>query len=465
MPTSSSLKSVLVVSSLLVCGVAAAEDQRPAGTASKPRPRYVWTPGAAVPPGTQHASSQIVYMHRCDEVAGCFVIGGGTNNSRTDQSTIADGQRTLGGFKQGDEVWAATMACVRETFAPFNITITDVDPGDVPHFENLVGGKASDVSDSPDLANAGGVAPFACGEIPNAIVYTFDIYGPDAEHLCWTSAQEIAHAFGLEHQFLQKDPLTYLEGDLPKRFRDFAAPCGEYQQEDGCQCGGTSQNTYRRIVGMFGPGAPTPPAAAFKRISADKEVQPGFIAIIEAIDDVRVEKVELLIDGQSVGMATEPVGDDFRVPTPASLAQGAHTLEARATDVQGVVGTTTLNITVGEPCTAAAGCSGVDVCVSGVCIPGPEEPGGLGDQCQRDTECLTLQCADAGEAQRYCTAACSTNADCPSDFECITGGVCWPAPSGGCCDTGTASSRRGAPGALLLALGVGIVVVRRKRRR
>jgi len=407
-------------------------------------------------------------MHRCPP-GGCTVNGGGVNDSRTNVSTIADGPRQLGEFTQGDTVWQATMDCVRETFAPFNITITDVDPGNVPHFENMVGGRPTDITDDPSLANAGGVAPFDCGEIPNAIVYTFDIYGPDFEHLCWTSAQEIAHAFGLEHEFLQKDPLTYLDGDLPKRFRDVDANCGEFAENNpGCRCR-NKQNTYRTIVTMFGEGAPVPPTAQFKYIAEGKTVQPGFVAVVEALDAVRVAKVDLYIDGTLVGTASTQIGDEFELETPTDLAQGPHTIEARATDVQDDVGTVSLTINMGPPCTAAKGCSGVDVCVSGVCVPGPEEPGGLGRQCQRETECISHLCVDAGEGKKYCADDCQlANPDsCPSDFECIAGGtdgVCYPSGDSGCCDTGV--ERRGTKhGILLLGLGVALVLVRRRKRR
>jgi hypothetical protein len=392
---------------------------------------------------------------------------GGTNDSRTDTSTIADGIRQLGEFSQGDEIWNQVAACVKKTFEPFNITITETDPGpDVPHFENMVGGRPTDITDDPGLANAGGVAPFDCGEISNAIVYTFDIYGPDADHLCWTSAQEIAHAFGLEHQFLQKDPLTYLDGDLPKRFRDETVNCGEYAEKDPpCQCG-VNQNSYRKILALFGPGTPTPPDVLFKRLTEGKVVQPGFSAVINAIDDVRIDKVELFIDGDSVGTTTTSVANDFEVATP-DLALGAHTLEARATDVQGIVGATTITVEVGPPCTPDKGCTGDDVCVEGVCIPGPGEPGGIGSVCQRDTECLSRQCADAGEELKYCVEDCTFGnaASCPNNFECITGGasgVCWPTDGGGCCDTGGGRGNPFAP--LLLGLGVLLVLARRRTR-
>jgi hypothetical protein len=469
MPTSSPLTRSLIVASLLISGIAAAEQRRlELGPPGASRPTYVWTPGAAVPPGTQNVTSRLVFLHRCPEISGCSVRSGGTEDSRTDTSTIADGIKQLGEFSHGTQVWNETVQCVKETFAPFNITITDVDPGSTtPHFEAMFGGKGSDIS--ADIGdNTLGIAPFNCGEVPNAIVYIFNQTGPNALEQCAVAAQEIAHAFGLEHEFLQKDPMTYLSGDLPKRFRDELAPCGELAvNQPTCRCGANMQNSYRDIVAMFGVGAPTPPDVLFKRLTEGKQVQPGFTAVIDAQDDVRVEKVDLYIDGVMVGTSSTPIANDFEIETPADLAQGEHTLEARATDVQGIVGTTTLAVVMGPPCTPDKGCTGKDVCVEGICIPGPEEPGGLGAICQKDTECLSHQCADAGEAQKHCVESCSlNNADsCPSSFECIAAGaegVCWLNSGGGCCDT----NRRGsAQGPLLLGLGVMVLALRRRRRR
>jgi hypothetical protein len=281
---------------LALCALApAASAERELETTPSTRPQAMYIRVPAAPnTGTSNAvSSRLVFLHRCQQGGGCPVKFGTVDDSRTDTSSIVSGQRIIGEFTQSDEVWKATVECVKTTFAPFNIQITDQDPGsNTPHFENIVGGKPTDLGRS-DLQNAGGVAPFTCGEVPNAIVYTFDVYGADAEQLCWTSAQEVAHAFGLDHEFLQKDPMTYIQGDLPKRFRDQSSECGELDARS-CGCPNRpKQNSYRMIVGLFGPGAPTPPEVTFNSPSDGKEIQPGFRAVIKAVDEVRVVKVAL----------------------------------------------------------------------------------------------------------------------------------------------------------------------------
>ncbi|MBV8758844.1 MAG: hypothetical protein JO257_16265 [Deltaproteobacteria bacterium] len=414
-------------------------------------------PPIAPPPKVAQApSSNIIYLRRCPP-GGCAVHAGQIDDSRTQTSSIAAGDVTIGQFTQPAQVWTDLVQCVKDTYAPYGVVVTDVDPGNVPHFENIVGGSPTDLRS--DIPNAGGVAPFTCDEIPNAITYTFDVYGPDALSLCWTASQETAHAFGLEHELLQADPMTYIGGSLPKRFRDIDATCGEYTAR-ACMCPARpTQNSYRMIVGLFGPGAPSPPTVMITSPADGKSVQPGFPIAVAATDDVRVDHVELYIDGTLAGSAAmEPY--DFTAP---DLALGAHTIEARAIDVQGTPASAMIGVTSVPPCTQTKGCEGTDVCVQGVCIPGPKQPGGLGAICQMNDECLSMNCADGGEPLKHCVATCDlgTKGVCPLGFSCVPDGAtgaCWPAPEGGCCDAG------GSPrGPALLAAGLLVLVLRRRR--
>jgi hypothetical protein len=401
----------------------------------------------------------LIYVHRCP-LEGC-VVREGQDDSRTDTSSIASGTRTIGAFTRGDAVWQQVMDCVRATYAPFNIGVTDIDPGAVPHFEHIVGGRPTDLD--PGLSGAGGVSPFTCGEIPNAITYTFDIWGSNAAVICGVVAQETAHAFGLEHELNPSDPLTYLNGPYPKRFQATDTECGEFEARP-CDCGGSTQNSYEYIVSMFGPGIPTAPSVAIASPSANKQVQPHFVTRVEATDDVAIDKVELLVDGNVVAETREA---PYKIVAP-DLPEGPHTIEARAYDVQGTPATSApVAIELGPPCTAATGCSGDDVCVMGGCLPGPEVSGGLGHTCQANTECLSGQClTDSNSGDHFCVEGCdlAVAGSCPSGFSCIAAGptgVCWPDEVSGCCDTGVRN--RTPVGAMLLGLGLVVLVLRRRR--
>jgi hypothetical protein len=80
--------------------------------------------------------------------------------------------------------------------------------------------------------------------------------------LCWTAAQEAAHTYGLDHEVFAPDPMTYLEGCLPKTFAATTEDCGEGPPRD-CLCGGTTQNSFDALLAMVGP-TPDPARALFR---------------------------------------------------------------------------------------------------------------------------------------------------------------------------------------------------------
>ena len=79
-------------------------------------------------------------------------------------------------------------------------------------------------------------------------------------NICWTAAQETAHALGLDHEYVFSDgtsacndPMTYrMDCGGQKFFRNKAAQCGEVGVRT-CRCGG-SQNSHVKIRGVFGDG-------------------------------------------------------------------------------------------------------------------------------------------------------------------------------------------------------------------
>jgi hypothetical protein len=428
--------------------------------AEKPRP--VMIPVAPLVPQPLAApTSRIVYMHRCG-VAGCAINAGTPDNSRTNTSQIASQNTTIGAFTQSDDVWKKMVLCVKATFAPFNIEITEQDPGpSVEHYEHVVGGKPTQLD--PTLTNAGGVASFRCGGIDNAMNFTFDVYGADADTLCWTAAQEIAHGFGLEHELNARDPLTYLAGYLPKRFQAAPTACGEGTPRT-CACTGGMQSTYTHILDMFGAGTATPPTVAIKSPTANKTVQPRFVTRVDVMDDSGIDHVELIIDGSKVP-GSETSTEPYTIVAPDTIEQGPHQLEVRAYDVAGTPASAMIDITMGPPCTASSGCTGSDVCVAGVCIPGPDAAGGLGYDCSANSECISRTCLkDQGQSYGHCVEQCDPAIEgvCPSGFECLAdAAVCWPNDSGGgCCDAGTSPG-----GPLLLGFGILVIVLRRRRGR
>ncbi len=280
----------------------------------------------------------ILFINRCE---GGTTLYAGNEDSRSNSSTILQingiGSATMPPFPYGDAAWDDMMQRTRSIFSPFNILVTDVDPGDVPHDEAMVCGSSSDVGMGP---NVGGVAPYNCGIIPNAITFTFpENLGNDPQLLAEVVGQEAAHAWGLDHEFLCEDPMTYLSGCGPKSFQDIDAPCGEFSAR-ACQCGGNSQNSYQIIMGIFGPSMPDDQAPdAQITYPGDGDVfAPGdsFDITVNVTDDTEVRSVSLYVDG-----ALHDTDDSAPYgPWPVSnIPEGTYELYVEADDPAGNITT------------------------------------------------------------------------------------------------------------------------------
>ena len=204
-------------------------------------------------------SSNVIYLNGCFD-GGCTITPGFESSIMNRSSIIGGSTRQIPAFDGSPETWEAIVDCVRSTYAPFDVVVTDQDPSPAPHFEAIVAGTPSDIGRPNGVA---GVAPFdtrSCGVIENVITFTFaNSIGDNVDAICWTAAQEIAHGFGLDHEFLCADPMTYLSHCGPeKRFQNQAVRCGEFLERD-CECGQKRQNSFKQIMKIFGPREQTPP--------------------------------------------------------------------------------------------------------------------------------------------------------------------------------------------------------------
>jgi hypothetical protein len=400
--------------------------------------------------------SHVLYVNRCAP-NGCVVSPGG-DDSRTNRSSIPIAQVNLRAWPYGDTQWNALMQCVRETYAPFKVDVTDVDPGSTtPHFEVMVGGDATDLH--PDLDGAGGVAPFIdCGtSADNVISFVFPFVTSNLNFLCHAVAQESAHVWGLDHSMNAKDPMTYLDIGTRKVFQDAAFPCGESQNRT-CFCGQPTQNSVTFLNRAFGPQQLNPASLAITSPKDGGYVKPGFVVRATLDSQLGLGSAELAVDGASASTITT---DPLVFNAPTDIAGGAHTITVNATDGGARMVTASVNVNVVAACTAgASSCADDFKCLGGFCLPPSSVDGGLGADCTANEECITGQCGFDGE-DHACTAPCDSGDSCPSGFECVAAGassVCWPDP-GGC---GCSNSSSGG-GFLLLGLGVAVIVLRRRR--
>jgi MYXO-CTERM domain-containing protein len=434
----------------------------PSVAAAAPRGTYVEVPAdkveirSADAPRPASHGSDIIYLNRC--VGGCTVTAG-NEDSRTNRSSIVSGTRTVSEFRHGDDAWDYVVRCVRDIYEPYAIEITEVDPGNVPHFEAIVAGAPREIGMD---SGTGGVSPWRqCNLINNAITYSFANIYRDPQDICVTVAQETAHAFGLDHELLCSDPMTYLDGCSNKKyFQDTDASCGEFSAR-ACNCGPGSpstQNSHRLLLDHFGGGSPSPPRVEFVRPKPGATVGPAFAIEVTAEDNVKVERVELYVNGAKV---VESSLRPFVFNAP-ELPNGPVQIEVRAYDNRDAPGSASISVTQAEPCSKDS-CSGGKVCLAGTCVDGPNDPGGLGATCEDGAECEFGLCGELG-GDKLCTAPCG--AGCPGGFDCRgedgPNPVCWPAEDKGGCATATGA---GVPWHFGLAGLAALFVLGRRRRR
>jgi uncharacterized protein (TIGR03382 family) len=275
---------------------------------------------------------QILYLNH----TGTTLTPSDTNDSRTGASTLVSQTTAIPAWSTSASNWAAVLSCEQAMWAPFNVTVTDVDPGSTPHLEAIFTTYSSVIGMDP---NVGGVSPYTigCDVIPNSIVFTFaQAFGGDAETVCEVMAQEMAHSYGIDHELLASDPMTYLDYTGLQSFKDQSVSCGEYSQR---ACGlqgecGASQNSYQELLTIIGPGGggtgtDAAPQVLITSPSDGAVVPPGFTVSANATDDGTVSRVELYVDGTLVDTKTS---GPFSFVTSGSMAEGDHTIETVAYD-------------------------------------------------------------------------------------------------------------------------------------
>ncbi|MFT3697189.1 MAG: Ig-like domain-containing protein [Kofleriaceae bacterium] len=446
--------------------------------------------GGATPAAT--VDTHVIFMNRCS--GGC-TMHNGSPNSLTDTTDLGAGN--VSEFSWGDDEWQKVMSCMKNTFSHYNVTITDVDPGNSPHLEIITAGTSAEVGEQNGVL---GVADYACSGVgqgcstfhSNAIVYDFanesayyahssnpdyQLYG--ASDICATAAQEIAHTWALDHVVDPTDPLTYASSAVIRQFKD-AQKCGSDCQSGrsplGLACtgatdltsshkciqGGNTQDEATEITGLFGAATPdtTAPTVSITAPAANGSVMPGFAVTATADDDRGIDHVDLTLDGTSLGPLNFA---PFKWTAPMTLTKGPHQLVATATDFFGNTKTANVTVAYGKTCAADGDCDSGQVCDDGVCVAGPSQAGGLGATCTGNSDCESMECGSDGTSM-FCVTSCDpTNSGCPSNFQCLQSGstgVCWPGESGG----GGGCSTSGNANAPLFLLGFGALFLVRRRR-
>jgi Bacterial Ig domain len=281
--------------------------------------------------GTTTAQSTIIYLNHTGAS-----LRPGVNDSRTQHSSLVPQQVAIPAWSTSAANWNATVDCFKEVWSRFGVTVVDSDPGNVPHIEAIFGG-------SPTLlgmpSNVGGVSPFTldCGIVENSIVFTFVAAMPNItpRQACEIMSQEVAHSYGLDHELLASDPMTYLPYSGKREFQDQSASCGESTPRPcgltGASCRAT-QNSVQLLIARVGSssGDQVAPTVDFASPDNGDTVSQGFEVDATASDNVAVTEATLSIDGSPV--ASIDGAGPFVFTTDASLAPGVHAIEIAVSD-------------------------------------------------------------------------------------------------------------------------------------
>jgi hypothetical protein len=450
--------------------------------------------------------SPYIYVNRC--VGGCQIMASGIDDARTNQSHIpeagpgcpgyptcaisefrtaamktgsngkcqggtapnadctdADEATTCTGggtcYSANDE-WAAVMQCMREVYSPYGVIVTDEKPpGGLSYSMAILAGKGSEVG----LTGVLGVAPIDsnCAPKDNVISFSFanDHGATDrVNNLCWTVAQETAHAFGLDHSYMFSDgtsacndPLTYrFDCGGQKFFRNKAASCGEDQVRP-CRCGG-SQNAHIKLLSVFGDGMSLipPPTLVVTNPSPNATISNGQVVAAQSGSKRGVENVELWLNGYKwvevkgtkFGGQGQPNPSNYSLTFPSNVPDGVIDIVVKSCDDLDICTTApTITVTKGAPCTSATSCAAGQQCAAGKCYWEPPV-GVLGDACTYPQYCESELCLET-TAGSLCSQECIVGASdgCPEGFQCAVygnSGACLPIEEDpGCCSVGQGS--------------------------
>ena len=183
---------------------------------------------------------------------GATLTAGRDDSTKGVSSIVAGAKKqrvTVPAFRGSDRTWKQIVACIKDQYARFDVEVVEEQPAERGYVHVVVGGTPSIVGYGKTV---GGLAPYSGEPIPDPVVMVFSrALGERVRPICETAAMEIAHAYGLDHVYLCKDPMSYLTGCGPKTFQDKSAPCGEKKARQ-CGDGKAEQNSVARLTEVLG---------------------------------------------------------------------------------------------------------------------------------------------------------------------------------------------------------------------
>jgi uncharacterized protein (TIGR03382 family) len=322
----------------------------------------------AGPTTAAFAQSRIIYLNRTG-----VTLRPGANDSRVNHSSIVTTPVTIAPWDVSDAQWALTVGCFKQIWAPFQVTVVETDPGNIPHIEAVFARSPEDLGLSDKIA---GVSPFTanCSTIEDSVVFAFTANMPaTGRSACEVMAQEVAHSYGLDHELVPADPMTYLGYSGDRAFQNKDAACGEYSARpcgiNGSICRAT-QNSVAVLTAVVGATDPTVPVVDITAPSDGAVVTAGFAVTADASDDKAVTAVTLKIDGATVAKLTRA---PYAFTAPSELPDGAHTIVVEVSDGTHHVNQTITVTQSADGTGAGTTAGGVPDAVGGGCDAGGDD--------------------------------------------------------------------------------------------
>ncbi|MBX3159016.1 MAG: hypothetical protein KF773_23820 [Deltaproteobacteria bacterium] len=329
--------------------------------------------------------------------------------------------------------------CVINHYKPYNVRIVETQPKG-EHIEAVVGGNGTELGFPSGALFGIASADNFCGVTETGIAFTFSRTHTNVprknEELCATIAHEVGHLLALEHEVTPIDLMSYvlIAQSNTKTFVNGNAQCGvDPQSTNPCSCSSGTTNSGARLGQFVGarPAETNPPSLTVKDLKDGGKIPPAFTIVAEASDAEGMADVLVYVDGTEIGHSAQPEGKTYKIS--GSATEGQHMLSVVARDLAGNLTKKDFNLTFAKLAT--------------------------GDSCIDNGACEGNICAQTTDGN-YCTQSCDVNADtCPEDFACDGRLNACILTTGGCC-----SANGDATGSFLLALALGGLVLRRRRR-